>query len=100
MTARDPLPDALLQPYRAALNECDDRLLACLRDRFEIIRRVGTVKRDNAIPIMQSRRVAEIGSKVAKFADEQDLSEQFMRSLYDLIIAEACRIEEAIVKGE
>jgi 4-amino-4-deoxychorismate mutase len=85
--------DALLQPYRDALDACDAVLLDCLRDRMRIIAEVSEVKRRHSIAVMQSGRVAQIEARLTRYAEAHGLSADFLHAIYRTIIAEACQIE-------
>lgn len=86
-----------LQALRAELDGIDDRLLDDVRARIEICTRIALVKRRNAIPVMQPRRVGAVHEHAHTYALDHDMSPRFLHDLYDLLIAETCRIEDLIV---
>ena len=86
-----------LSKYRVRLNEIDEGLIKLLGDRFEIIRAVGEYKKAEDIPMMQSKRVEEVKDRCATMGLEYDLDPQFVKSIWRLIIDEACRIEDIII---
>lgn len=87
-------PPAELTRFRAAIDEIDRQLLDLLRQRFEICLQVADFKRLHTIPMMQPERVAHVtASRVAAGANI-GLSPEFVESLYQLVIDEACRLED------
>lgn len=86
-----------LADLRAELDGIDDRLLDDIRARIEVCTRIAHVKRRHAIPVMQPRRVGAVHEHAHDYALDHDLSPSFLHELYDLLIAETCRVEDEIV---
>ncbi|MGW0041871.1 chorismate mutase family protein [Rhodococcus sp. NPDC003348] len=93
---RDPRGHEL-EGLRAELDGIDDRLLDDIRARIEICSRIALVKRRHAIPMMQPRRVGAVHEHAHSYALDHDLSPQFLHDVYDLLIAETCRVEDQII---
>jgi chorismate mutase len=49
------------------------------------------------MPVFQAGRAAEVERRAAAYAREHDLDEAFLVRLCDLLMQEACRVEEAVV---
>lgn len=88
-----------LEDLRAELDGIDDRLLDDVRARIEVCARIAVVKRRQAIPVMQPRRVGAVHEHARSYALEHGLSPSFLHDLYDLLIAETCRVEDQIITG-
>lgn len=88
-----------LRGFRARLDELDARLLEVLAQRFEVCREVAAHKAEARIPMMQPDRVAEVKQRAVDNGRSRGLAAAFMASLYDLVIAEACRIEDEILEA-
>ncbi|MFT4396951.1 chorismate mutase family protein [Gordonia lacunae] len=86
-----------LEALRTELDGIDDRLLDTVRARIEVCTRIARLKRRHAIAVMQPRRVGVVHEHAHRFAVEHDLSPDFVHALYDLLIAETCRVEDLIV---
>ncbi len=86
-----------LQQFREQLNKIDTELISLLSERFKVIQSISLYKKDYDIPIMQPDRVEEVKSRCSQLGATLDLSEDFVTHLYDLIIREACRIEDRII---
>jgi chorismate mutase-like protein len=86
-----------LQLWRAELDELDDEIITLFSRRFAICREIADYKSDTGIPMMQTGRVNEVKQRASEKGQARGLNEAFITSLYDLIINEACRIEDEII---
>ena len=93
-------PCTQLASLRAELDSIDADLLVAIRDRIEICSRVALVKREFDIPMMQPDRVGVVQDRAREFAREHGMSEDFLASVYDLLIGEACRVEDLIIDAD
>lgn len=92
--------DGLLRALRGELDAIDRRLLEAVKERIDVCVRVAHVKRDFDIPMMQPGRVGVVQDRAREFARNNDLSEDFLASVYSLLIAEACRVEDVIIDAD
>jgi chorismate mutase-like protein len=88
-----------LLKFRKELDEIDQKLIDTLAHRFAVCRQVAEYKAEHAIPMMQPGRVLEVKNKAANRAVPAGLTERFAHDLYDLIISEACRMEDEIIEA-
>lgn len=86
-----------LSKFRKELNQIDKQLIEHLGRRFKIIRDVGFYKKEQNIPMMQSKRVDEVKDRCAEMGVDVGLDKDFVRNLYGVIIGEACRVEDIII---
>jgi len=86
-----------LQLQREKLDRLDDEIVSLLGTRLRICRDIAAHKKKSRIPMMQEGRVAEVKRRVVARGKAEGLSEEFLSSLYEMIIAEACRIEDSII---
>jgi chorismate mutase-like protein len=86
-----------LLAFRKQLDEIDDQLMSLLTRRFSVCRQVGAYKAQAGIPMMQPDRVASVKDRAALRAESAGLRHQFGHDLYDLIITEACRLQDEII---
>lgn len=89
-----------LAKLRADLDYVDSRLLEIVRARIEVIEQIAVLKQHYDIPMMQPGRMRVVHERAQRFADEHRLSPEFLRSLYDLLIGEACRVEDEIIYAD
>ena len=91
------MPSDPLQAFRAEIDQIDAQLLALLKRRFDVCREVALYKRHAVIPMMQAGRVQQVKEKARRMAAAHGIDENFISAIYDLIIAEACRLEDRII---
>jgi chorismate mutase len=86
-----------LERLRAQLDSLDQVLLDTVRDRIRCCVRIADVKRSHGVPMMQPHRIAIVQERAAAYAAEQGIDTKFMHCLYELIIAETCRVEDLVI---
>ncbi|BDX34362.1 hypothetical protein TUM20985_49090 [Mycobacterium antarcticum] len=89
-----------LAMLRAELDRIDVEFLAALGARVAVCRSIAHYKREHGVPMMQPHRIGVVQQRAARFAEAVDLDLTFMKRLYDLIIAETCRIEDLIIDAD
>ncbi|MEU0372021.1 chorismate mutase family protein [Streptomyces sp. NPDC006283] len=93
-------PGEDLTQLRARLDRTDTALLDAVRERLQICLRIGEYKRLHQVPMMQPHRIATVHAGVARYAAQHGIDPAFLRTLYDTIITETCRLEdEWIARG-
>jgi 4-amino-4-deoxychorismate mutase len=90
---------AVLQPFRDRIQQLDQVLAETVARRLTICREVAEVKLAHGIPVMQPDRVQEVVETYAAHGRELGVAEDLMRALAQLLIGEACRLEDAIIDG-
>lgn len=90
-------PQTLLSALRDELDGVDVALLETLRHRLDCCRRIGLLKKAHAIPMMQPQRIGVVQARAADFARAHGMNAEFLRMLYELIIAETCRLEDEVI---
>jgi chorismate mutase-like protein len=93
----DKIDGAGLEALRAQLDEIDRNLLHVVRDRIQLCIRIGEYKRQHAIAMMQPHRVNAVHERAEAFAMQNGMNTGFLRQLYDVIIAETCRLEDEVI---
>jgi chorismate mutase-like protein len=86
-----------LRDLRGQLNDVDEAIIDGLARRMAICREVAKVKLEHGIAMMQPDRVHAVRERSATRGAELGLNPEFMRELYERIIAEACRVEDEIM---
>ena len=86
-----------LTALRSRLDAIDRRLLDCLRERLECCIAIGRIKQAAAVPMMQPHRIDIVHQRAARYAAEHGIDGDFLRRLYELIIAETCRVETLVM---
>lgn len=86
-----------LETLRAELDGIDGRLLDAMRERLDCCCRIGHHKKLHAVPMMQPHRIGIVQRRAEEFAFAHDMSAEFLRAVYELIIEETCRLEDEII---
>jgi chorismate mutase-like protein len=89
-----------LETLRAELDRIDAEFLAALGARVDVCRSIAVYKREHGVPMMQPHRIGVVQQRAARFAEANGLDLTFIKQLYDLIIAETCRIEDLIIDAD
>lgn len=81
------------------MDALDDQIVSLFSRRFAICREVAAYKKETGIPMMQTGRVIEVKKRASEKGRARGLREVFVTALYDLIIDEACELEDEIIDG-
>ncbi|MFC4604450.1 chorismate mutase family protein [Rhodococcus kronopolitis] len=95
----DQDPQQQLEKLRAELDEIDSDLLEIVRRRIEVCCRIAVLKRRHSIPMLQPARMGLVHDHARSYARSHQLSPDFLDDLYDVLIAETCRVEDLIIDG-
>ncbi|MEM2896520.1 MAG: prephenate dehydratase [Candidatus Bathyarchaeia archaeon] len=72
---------------RKMIDRIDEKLLELLAERTNLVRKIGLLKRKLKIPIRDLKREREIYSRIIEIAKEKGLNENFVKNIFDEIIA-------------
>lgn len=86
-----------LAPFRAEIDEIDEKILSLLSRRYEICREVAAFKIKNRIPMMQYDRIKNQMQMHRATAKRHQLREDFISALFKLTITEGNRTEGEIM---
>lgn len=86
----------ILKPYRARIDDVDNRIVDLLVERIGIIREVGHLKAEKGIPAILQDRVDQVRERNAQRAEEKGLDPDLVRALYTTLINYSCDLEEQI----
>jgi 4-amino-4-deoxychorismate mutase len=86
-----------LNSFRSRLDSLDDRISKLLGERFDVCREIARYKRAHGIPMMQPDRVAAVRARYLARGAEVDLPADFSASLFELLIAATCRMEDELI---
>ncbi|MFE4501478.1 chorismate mutase family protein [Rhodococcus sp. NPDC056743] len=95
----DRSPGDDLERFRRQLDAIDATLLETVRERLLLCLQIGEWKRSSHVPMMQPSRVHVVQERARQFARQHNLSPEFFSSLYELLIAETCRLEDLVIDG-
>ena len=86
-----------LEEYRREVDALDNELVAVLARRVRLIEEIARFKRREGIPMMQHGRVAAVLARCGNLAGQHGIPPGLVTRIYEIIIEESCRIEDAII---
>lgn len=86
-----------IDKHRSSINELDSLLLSTISDRMNIVRKIGEIKKDQNISILQVDRWKQILEDKLKDSKKYELSEDFIFKLFELIHSESLKQQNNII---
>lgn len=86
-----------LEQVRKELDKYDNIIKTMVVLRMSLIPLVADNKIKNNLPIYQGKREEQIYNNIQKFSEENGVDSNLIKEIYQLIIANAIKIEEQIV---
>lgn len=71
---------------RKKIDEIDENIIRFLKERTEVCKQIGAIKRKHRIPIKNSQRENEVYRNVSKKALESGLNPQAVEAIYQQIV--------------
>ncbi len=84
----------LLKNYREQIDTLDKELLYLFSRRFEIVKQVWILKKENNIAVLQKDRWEQLLNENIEVAKELWVEEKFVREVWERIHKEALEIEK------
>ncbi|MBL7917625.1 MAG: chorismate mutase [Bacteroidia bacterium] len=78
------------------IDEIDEELIDSIQKREEIIKQIGTFKKEHNITIFQLERWQEILKSRAQWADKRNISRSHIEKLCQLLHEESIKIQNEI----
>jgi chorismate mutase len=75
-------PQELLQKYRWEINQIDLTLVELLWKRFEIVEKVGALKKEHNIETRQNNRFEELLNIVIEAGEKEGLGAWFLKNIW------------------
>ncbi len=88
-----------LENLRAQINVVDDQLIGLLGKRMEVADKIGALKKDQNVAVLQSRRWNEILGNMVLEGNNKGLSEEFVLKMFKAIHQESINHQEKIING-
>ena len=88
-----------LENLRAQINVVDDQLIDLLGKRMQVADKIGELKKEKNVAILQSRRWNEILGNMVLEGSNKGLSEEFVLKMFKAIHQESINHQEKIIKG-
>jgi chorismate mutase/prephenate dehydrogenase len=79
---------------RKKVDEIDEKILCFLKERVEVCKSIGAIKRAHGIPIRDYQREDEVYTNIVRKASELELNPQKVRAIYRKIMAMSAHAQE------
>ena len=94
--AQDVSEKDTLNYYRSQIDTLDQQLIDLLGQRMKAARAIGTYKMEHHIGVVQSARFEEVLNAAIRRGKDQQLSEEFVRALYNEVHKESIHQQELL----
>ena len=88
-----------LDNLRAQINVVDDQLIELMGRRMKVADKIGALKKENNVAVLQSRRWNEILGNMILEGESKGLSEEFVLKMFKAIHQESINHQEKIING-
>ena len=89
-----------LKNLRTQINLYDNQLVNILGNRMLVSEKIGLLKKNNNVAVLQSKRWNEILGKMILEGEEKNLSEEFILKVFKAIHQESINHQEEILKNK
>ena len=83
---------------RKRVDEIDEEILFSLKERVEVCKSIGAIKRDDRIPIRDYQREDEVYTNILRKASELELDPHEIKAIYRKIVTMSARAQETDTK--
>jgi len=83
---------ARLEEFRVLIDNVDQRIVALLNERTQVVEEIGRVKRATALPIYEPKREDQVFANVTG-SNQGPMSEDALRRIFERIIDEMRKIQ-------
>jgi len=88
-----------LARFRVDIDEYDGKLLEILGKRMKVADKIGALKKEKNVAVLQNKRWNEILGKMILDGEEKGLSEEFILKIFKAIHQESISHQEKIING-
>jgi chorismate mutase len=96
----DVLTKTFVEELRDTIDKIDHKIIEYLAQRMDLAKVIGYHKREHNITILQSERWDEVVKTRMKSGQDKELSEEFIRKLFELIHQEAIHHQNVVMNSE
>ncbi len=83
-----------ISALRKKVDEIDEEILCFLKERMEVCKSIGVIKREHGIPIRDYQREDEVYTKIVRKASELELNPHKVKAIYRKIMAMSAHAQE------
>ena len=99
-SSNDPLFENMLDILRSRIDSIDHEIIEILAARMEIVRQIGTYKKDNKVTALQINRLTQIMEDRLNLARKLSLDETFIKIIFQLIHEDSVRQQTEIMDSD
>ena len=89
-----------MEEIRAQIDEIDSRLLQLLAKRFELSRKMATIKRNLKLPALDERRFDAMIKSRSMQAQELGLDEGMVQKIFEAIHSSSVDAQKGLIDGK
>lgn len=89
-----------LEDLRENINRIDEDMIDLLAKRFEIVEKIGEMKKSSGVTALQLDRFNQIMEKITLLADKNNLPEDLAREIFQTIHEKSIRRQTKIMKSD
>lgn len=83
-----------LNKLRSTIDKADLQILKLFKKRFELVFEIGKIKKENKLKIKDLKREKEVLDKIAKKAEDLNLSPVLIKKIWKLFFNESYKLEK------
>lgn len=96
----DPEFKKALDRFREEIDQIDGEIFDLLSRRMKISEKIGAVKKENDVAILQSTRWGEIKERILMRADKLELSREFLNQILEAIHVESINRQNSVMNTD
>lgn len=100
VTDETPAFNNVIEELRLLIDEYDSRIIKELGRRMQIAGKIGELKKDNNVAILQSNRWKQVLEKMTAEGKQEHLSEDFIKQLFRAIHQESITHQEQVINNK
>lgn len=95
--SKNPESEVLLASYRNEMKVMDNEILEILGERMRIAEKIGALKKENSITILQQERWKEVKEERIEVGLKNDLTEKFLNRYFNALHQESIRHQTKVM---
>jgi chorismate mutase len=95
--SKNPESDAVIEIYRKELTIMDNEILAILGERMKTVEKIGSIKKENSITILQQDRWKEVKEERISTGLKHELTEKFLNRYLNALHQESIRHQTKVM---
>ena len=99
-SSNDPLFENMLDTLRSRIDGIDHEIMEILASRMEIVRQIGTYKKENKVTALQINRWTQIQQDRVTLARKLNIDETLVNQIFQLIHEDSVRMQTEIMDSD